>query len=89
GVVDVAARIVSAANDDAKALTAERDEAERASFLRTVGVADGARIPPAVRSQLKALTDEQEKRSKRSVRDGLDRVLTDMQSLFRDIVLVQ
>jgi DNA polymerase-3 subunit delta' len=89
GVVDVAARIVSAANEDAKALTAERDEAEKASFLRTVGVADGARIPPAVRGQLRALTDEQEKRSKRSVRDGLDRVLTDLQSLFRDIVLVQ
>ena len=89
GVVDVAARIVAAANDDAKALTAERDEAERASFLRTIGIADGARIPPAVRSQLKALTEEQDKRSKRSVRDGLDRVLTDMQSLFRDIVLLQ
>lgn len=89
GVIDVAARIVSAANDDAKALTAERDEAERASFLRTIGVADGARIPPAVRSQLKALTDDQEKRSKRSVRDGLDRVLTDLQSVFRDIVLLQ
>ncbi|GGF46596.1 DNA polymerase III subunit delta' [Microbacterium sorbitolivorans] len=89
GVVDVAARIVTAANDDAKALTIERDEAEKAAFLRTVGVAEGARIPPPVRSQLRALTDEQDKRSKRSVRDGLDRVLTDLQSLFRDIVLVQ
>ena len=89
GIVEVAGRIVSAAQEDAKALTAERDEAEKAAFLRTVGVSDGGRIPPAVRGQLKALTDEQDKRSKRSVRDGLDRVLTDMQSLFRDIVLVQ
>lgn len=89
GVVDVAGRIVSAANDDAKALTIERDEAEKAAFLRTVGVAEGARIPPPVRSQLRALTDEQDKRSKRSVRDGLDRVLTDLQSLFRDILLMQ
>lgn len=89
GVVDVAGRIVSTANDDAKALTIERDEAEKAAFLRTVGVAEGARIPPPVRSQLRALTDEQDKRSKRSVRDGLDRVLTDLQSLFRDILLMQ
>ena len=89
GIVEVAGRIVSAAQEDAKALTAERDEAEKAAFLHTVGVSDGGRIPPAVRGQLKALTDEQDKRSKRSVRDGLDRVLTDMQSLFRDIVLVQ
>lgn len=88
-VVAVAGRIVQAANDDAKALTAERDEAERAELLRTVGVADGAKVPPAVRSQLNALKDEQEKRAKRSVRDGLDRVLTDMQSLFRDIALLQ
>ncbi|WP_156760820.1 DNA polymerase III subunit delta' [Microbacterium karelineae] len=88
-VVEVAGRIVQAANDDAKALTAERDEAERASLLHTVGVADGAKVPPAVRSQLNALKEDQEKRAKRSVRDGLDRVLTDMQSLFRDIALLQ
>lgn len=89
GVVEVAGRIVQAANDDAKALTAERDEAERASLLRTVGIADGARIPPSVRSQLNALKDDQERRAKRSVRDGIDRVLTDLQSLFRDILMLQ
>jgi DNA polymerase-3 subunit delta' len=88
-VVEVAGAIVQAATEDAKALTAERDEAERASLLRTVGVADGARIPPAVRSQINALEDEQKKRATRSLRDGIDRVLTDLQSLYRDIVLLQ
>ncbi|WP_345752023.1 DNA polymerase III subunit delta' [Microbacterium rhizophilus] len=88
-VVEVAGRIVQAATDDAKALTTERDEAERASLLRTVGIADGARIPPAVRSQLTALEDDQKRRATRSLRDGLDRVLTDLQSLFRDIVMLQ
>lgn len=88
-VVEVAGQIVQAATDDAKALTAERDEAERASLLRTVGLADGAKIPPAVRSQLTALEDEQRKRATRSLRDGLDRVLTDLQSLFRDVVMLQ
>ncbi|MER7796311.1 DNA polymerase III subunit delta' [Microbacterium sp. NPDC096154] len=88
-VVEVAAQIVAAATDDAKALTAERDEAERASLLRTVGIADGARIPPAVRSQLTALEDDQKRRATRSLRDGLDRVLTDLQSLFRDVVMLQ
>lgn len=89
GVVDVASRIVQAANDDAKALTAERDENEQAAFMRSVGLADGAKIPPAVRSQLTALKKDQEQRAKRSVRDGLDRVLTDLQSLYRDIVMLQ
>ncbi|MDN3310001.1 DNA polymerase III subunit delta' [Microbacterium oryzae] len=88
-VVEVAGEIVQAAGDDAKALTAERDEAERASLLRTVGVVEGARIPPAVRSQITALEDEQRKRATRSLRDGIDRVLTDLQSLYRDIVLLQ
>ncbi|WP_029149403.1 DNA polymerase III subunit delta' [Microbacterium indicum] len=87
--VDVAGRIVAHATDDGKALTAERDEAERASLLRTVGYADGAKVPPAVRSQLSALKEEQEKRAKRAVRDGLDRVLTDLQSLYRDVLLLQ
>lgn len=88
-VVEVASGIVQTANDDAQALTAERDEAERAELLRMVGVADGAKLPPVVRSQMKDLKDSQEKRAKRSVRDGLDRVLTDLQSLFRDIVMLQ
>lgn len=88
-VVEVAAAIVSAATEDAKALTESRDQAERASLLRTVGVAEGAAVPPAVRSQLSALEDEQKRRATRSVRDGIDRVLTDMQSLFRDIALLQ
>jgi len=88
-VVDVAGRIVAAATEDAKALTAERDEAERSSLLRTVGVPEGAAVPPAVRSQLSALEDEQKRRATRSLRDGIDRVLTDLQSMFRDVVLLQ
>ncbi|WP_456285895.1 DNA polymerase III subunit delta' [Microbacterium sp. JZ70] len=88
-VVEVAGEIVQAATDDAKALTAERDEAERAALLRTVGAVEGARIPPAVRAQITALEDEQRKRATRSLRDGIDRVLTDLQSLYRDVVLLQ
>ncbi len=67
-VVEVAGRIVHVATEDAKALTAERDEAERASLLRTVGVAEGAAVPPAVRAQLSALEDDQKRRATRSLR---------------------
>lgn len=88
-VVDVAGEIVQAATADAKALTAERDEAERAALLRTIGLADGARIPPAVRAQVTALEEEQKRRATRSLRDGLDRVLTDLQSMFRDVAMLQ
>lgn len=88
-VVEVAGMIVQAATDDAKALTAERDESERADLLRTLGIAAGSAVPPAVRSQLSALEDDQKRRATRSLRDGIDRVLTDLQSMFRDIVVLQ
>ncbi|MGX1583000.1 DNA polymerase III subunit delta' [Microbacterium sp. NPDC055502] len=87
--VDVAGRIIQAATEDAKALTSERDANERAALLRTVGVAEGQAVPPALRPQVSALEDEQKKRATRSLRDGIDRVLTDMQSLFRDVVMLQ
>lgn len=87
--VAVAASVVQAATDDAKTLTAERDEAERAQLRRTVGLVDGAAVPPAVRSQLNALEEEQKRRATRSLRDGIDRVLTDLQAMFRDLVMLQ
>jgi DNA polymerase III subunit delta' len=87
--VEVAGHVVRVATDDAKALTAERDRTEREALLRTLGVAEGAAVPPAVRAQVNALEDEQKRRATRSLRDGIDRVLTDLQSLYRDIVMLQ
>ncbi|MEV7632045.1 DNA polymerase III subunit delta' [Microbacterium sp. NPDC089318] len=87
--VEVAGKIIQAATDDAKALTAERDAAERAALLRTVGIAEGQAVPPALRTQVSALEDDQRKRATRSLRDGIDRVLTDLQSLYRDVVMLQ
>ena len=86
--VEVAGRIIQTATDDAKALTAERDAAERAALLRTVGVAEGQAVPQAVRAQVSALEDDQRNRATRSLRDGIDRVLTDLQSMFRDVMML-
>lgn len=87
--VEVAGRIIQAATEDAKALTAERDAGERANLLRMVGVGEGQAVPPALRAQLSALEDDQKKRATRSLRDGIDRVLTDLQSMYRDVVMLQ
>ncbi|MGM7668455.1 DNA polymerase III subunit delta' [Microbacterium sp. A93] len=87
--VEVAGEIIQAATEDAKTLTAERDAAERASLLRMVGVGEGQAVPPALRAQISALEDDQKKRATRSLRDGIDRVLTDLQSMFRDVVMLQ
>ncbi|MGL3151461.1 DNA polymerase III subunit delta' [Microbacterium sp. A82] len=87
--VETAGEIIQAATDDAKSLTVERDSAERTSLLRTVGIAEGQAVPPALRAQISALEDDQKKRATRSLRDGIDRVLTDLQSMFRDVVMLQ
>ena len=87
--VETAGRIVQIATDDAKALSAERDEAEREALRRTLGIAPGAPVPPAVRGQLSALEDDQKRRATRSLRDGIDRVLTDLESMFRDALMLQ
>ena len=42
-----------------------------------------------MRSQLSALEDEQKRRATRSLRDGIDRVLTDLESMFRDVLMLQ
>ncbi len=85
--VNAAAEIVSLATDDAKAYTESRDESERAEFLHAIGVAPGEAVPPALRAQIRTLEENQKRRATRSLRDGIDRVLTDLESLFRDILV--
>ena len=77
------------AGDDAKAITEERDAEERASALRSLGVEPGGTVPPALRSQLRALEDDQKRRATRSLRDGIDRIMVDLLSLYRDVLLLQ
>jgi DNA polymerase III subunit delta' len=54
-----------------------------------MGIAPGGTIPPALRSQLRALEEDQKRRATRSLRDGLDRILVDLLSLYRDVMMLQ
>ena len=83
------ARFLEIAGDDAKAITELRDAEERAHALHSLGLAPGQAVPPALRPQLKALEDDQKRRATRSLRDGIDRILVDLASLYRDILLIQ
>lgn len=87
--VMTAARFLEIAGDDAKAITELRDAEERAHALHSLGVAPGQAVPQALRPQLKALEDDQKRRATRSLRDGIDRILVDLASLYRDILLIQ
>lgn len=87
--VTAAARLLAVAGDDAKAITLERDATEREGVLRSLGVEPGQSVPPALRGQIKNLEDDQKRRATRSLRDGIDRILVDLTSLYRDVMMVQ
>lgn len=87
GGMRAAAELLKVAQADADALTEMLDADERADAMRNMGLAPGAAIPPALRSQMKALEEDQKRRATRSLRDGLDRILTDLLSLYRDVLL--
>jgi DNA polymerase-3 subunit delta' len=87
--VRAAGTLLALAGDDAKAITTERDAEERAGAMRSLGVEPGGTIPPALRAQLKTLEEDQKRRATRSLRDGLDRIMVDLLSLYRDVLLLQ
>jgi DNA polymerase III subunit delta' len=89
GAVLAASELLQVATDDGKAITEERDAEERESALRSLGIESGGTIPAGLRSQLKQLEDDQKRRATRSLRDGIDRILVDLLSLYRDVLLVQ
>lgn len=84
-----AADLASVAEDDAEAATSERDAAERAELLQTLGADDAGRLPPALRAQVRQLEEEQKRRATRAKRDVLDRAIIDLMSLYRDVAAVQ
>ncbi len=89
GAVVAAGELIEVATADAKAITEEKDAEERDSALRSLGIEPGGPVPPALRAQLKALEEDQKRRATRSLRDGIDRILVDLLSLYRDILLLQ
>ena len=89
GAMFTAARWLDLATKDGDALTFERDTEEREELLRSLGIDDAAKLPPYARADVKALEDSQKRRATRSLRDGLDRILVDLLSLYRDVLMLQ
>jgi DNA polymerase-3 subunit delta' len=89
GAVLAAAELLEVAGEDARAITEHRDAVERDDALRSLGIEPGGTVPAALRGQIKALEEDQKRRATRSLRDGLDRILVDLLSLYRDVLLLQ
>ena len=84
-----AADLVEAAEAEAKETTAERDAAERTALLRALGLEGDARIPPALRAQVRQLEEDQKRRARRARTDVLDRAMIDLLSFYRDVLVSQ
>ncbi len=77
------------AKKDATALSVEFDEEEKAALMHSMGLTPADPVPPALRSEFKALEEAQKKRNSRSLRDALDRILVDLLALYRDVLTLQ
>ncbi|MDR9396072.1 DNA polymerase III subunit delta' [Pontimonas sp.] len=89
GAVNQAAHLIALAGADQKALLEKLDQQEREDTLRSLGVAPGGSVPAAIRGSVKALEDNQKRRATRSLRDGVDRIATDITSVLRDVLMLQ
>jgi len=89
GAMAAAERLLAVAKKDAEALSSEKDAAEKASLMRAYGISESDKIPPAIRKEIKELEENQKRRNTRALRDGIDRVFTDAESYFRDVLSVQ
>lgn len=87
--ITTADKLLSLAKKDAEAINAERDAEERNSLMRAFGLAPDEKVPPALRPQFKAMEENQKRRGTRSLRDGIDRIFTDFESVFRDVLSMQ
>lgn len=87
--VMMAEKLVKIATDEANSSNEERDAAEKAALLATLGAPESGTLPPTMRSQIKQLEDDQKRRAKRSITDSLDRTLTDLLSFYRDVMVIQ
>ena len=77
------------AKEDAEALVTKQDSQERDALLRSLGLEPGGAVPPALRSHLKTLEEDQKRRATRSLRDAVDRILVDVMSVMRDVLMLQ
>jgi len=89
GAVRTAAKLLELATEDATALGERTDQEERDALLTSLGVAPGGAVPSALRSQVKMLEEDQKRRKTRNLRDALDRILVDVMSILRDVLMVQ
>lgn len=87
--LDSAADLVEEATAGAENTSGQDASEARAELLRQLGADPHARTqPPAVRSHLRTLEDDQKRQARRRQHDTLDAALTDLSSMYRDALVL-
>lgn len=73
--------------EEAEASSSDRNAAERASLLRSLGLEESDTIPPKLRTHLRRMEDTQTARNRRAIHDALDRAMIDLSSIYRDVLV--
>jgi DNA polymerase-3 subunit delta' len=84
-----AEKLLGVAKRDAEASSAEKDAVEKDALMKAYGLAADEKLPPNLRSQFKELEENQKRRATRALRDGIDRIFTDAESIYRDLMALQ
>ncbi len=86
--VEAAENLHKLVQDEAEASSADRNAAERAGLLRSLGLTDDETIPPKLRVHIRRMEDNQTARNRRAIHDALDRAMIDLSSVYRDLLLL-
>ncbi len=82
-------RFLLLAKKDAEQVSEQKDQEEKQALLTAYGFSESDKLPPSVRASFKDLEENQKRRQTRLLRDGLDRILTDLESIYRDVLAIQ
>jgi len=88
GCLEAASWVVRTAQEDAADVVTRLNAAEKEKLSAVLGVV-GGRTARGAAGQLKELEEQQNLRAKRLVRDGLDSVLLELTSYYRDVLVAQ
>ncbi len=84
-----AAALIESCNAEVVAMTGEQDTRERGALQEALGFGTKGARPRQAQAAMKDLEDQHKARAKRLQRDVLDRALTELTGLYRDVLCVQ
>jgi DNA polymerase-3 subunit delta' len=84
-----AATLLESSTAEVAATTADQDGKEKAALQEALGFGTKGARPRQAQAAMKELEDQQKARAKRLQRDALDRALTELTGLYRDVLCVQ